>query len=66
MTFVYPFPPMPVTPFPFPFPAPGNLRLYSNSHLFPKSYPDSLPFPFPFPLKQEEFQKTLIVVHGEE
>jgi len=43
-----------MTSFPFPFPALGNLRLYSNSHLFPKSNPDSLPFPFPFPLKQEK------------
>jgi len=37
MIFVYPFPPIPTTSFPFQFPALGNLRLYSNSHLFPKS-----------------------------
>ena len=40
------------------------LRLYSNSHLFTRSNPNS--FPCPFPLKQEEFKKTLIVVHEEE
>jgi len=57
--------PIPITSFSFPFPALGNLRLYSNSNLFPKSNPDSLPFPFQ--LKQEEFQKkTLTVVRGEE
>ena len=49
---------------PDPFPALGNLRLCSNSHLFLKTNPNSLTFPFP--LKQEEFQQTLIVVHGEE
>ena len=64
MTFVYPFLPIPMTSFPFPFPALEYLRLYSNSDLFPKSNPDFLPFPFP--LKQKEFQKILIVVHGEE
>jgi len=59
MTFVYLFPPIPMTS--FPLPALGNLKLYSNSDLFQKSNPDSLPFP----LKQEEFKKTLIVVHRE-
>jgi len=48
--------PIPITSFSFPFPALGNLRLYSNSNLFPKSNPDSLPFPFQ--LKQEEFKKN--------
>ena len=36
----------------------------SDSHLFPKSRPNS--HPIQFQLKHEDFQKSLIVVHGKE